>query len=327
MADGDPASDDERDALFERILSLQPSKRVPCCIALCGHHSRSARQVGLQALRSFGPASLSESSAQALLDQLRRDDCSWGARASALDALALHSPRLIAPSAHMVADLLDSAHWCHNAVGVQALELLDVEAVQAIAEAVLRALSSKDFVLQAVRAPGPCLAPRLDAPAPVLMADFWTDDGPQSSLNPPRVWPDVRPQGAVRVLTSLPPGALAHVASLVARLHPILAECLARQAAAAAASSCGAPPLPPPTPSTAASLMARPPSPSKGLGGELASITSVGSSGHSSHASSVNVAEDPTHARRRAAESPPPHRYAHNTAAAAPRRAAVAGLG
>ena len=70
---------------------------------------------------------LSSDSACLIIELLNREGTSWGVRASALKALALHSPSCLAPHAHAICSLLHQPEWGLSAVGMQALEYAPLE--------------------------------------------------------------------------------------------------------------------------------------------------------------------------------------------------------
>ena len=144
-------SDESIEALAERILDAPD--RVGACHELCQHPSRRVRACALSAFQSLGPSALSTHSARAMLEILEDPKSTYGARASALDALRLHPCHLFSPHAAAVGALVGHPHWCCRAVGMQALELLDTEGLLRIAATVLRTICTLDWTLAVVCAP------------------------------------------------------------------------------------------------------------------------------------------------------------------------------
>ena len=143
-------ADEAIESLCETVLSQPPHMRVHCCVCLLEQPERKVRRAAIELLRSLGKGWLSASSARQLLGLLQSQSASWGARSSALEALAMHAAHDLTPHAVSVARLLRDDRWSSRAVGMQAMELLDKDGLELIAHDALRLLPALEWTLQSV---------------------------------------------------------------------------------------------------------------------------------------------------------------------------------
>ena len=148
------------ETLSEAVIDMRANERVPYCCNLVAQHERSVRRAALDLLQGPLSNALTPDSAHSLLRLLHNPD--WGIRSSALAGLALHAqPGLMGEShAAYIAQLLSSDEWALKAVAIEALALLDADALLPVAPRLISTLPTLDYSLQAGTCKALAILPR-----------------------------------------------------------------------------------------------------------------------------------------------------------------------
>ena len=142
--------------LKDKIYDLPTDVKVACCIDSIVHSERRVRRAAVSLLQSFPKNVLDESSASRIVGFLEDAHHEWGVRSSCLAILAAHPSHALAVNGPRFAAMLCHAEWRFRAVGLEALNLLDDDAIRPLCATLITALPGLEWDLQQVRRHLPC---------------------------------------------------------------------------------------------------------------------------------------------------------------------------